>query len=94
MNKTRQAIVFITTLIILIMGLFPPVTVPFNASSPQSRFYGYKFIADLSAIASESPSRGKLYSINVSFLFAEWIWVLLIGGGIFSLTATKKKGPD
>ena len=81
MNRTHLIILWIGIILIVLMGLFPPWTLILEGSVGT---LGYAFIL--------SRPR-KICNINTSLLFAQWIMVAVVTGGLI-ITFKDKKPKD
>nr|NJM04725.1 hypothetical protein [Desulfobacula sp.] len=88
-NKNQRTVIFLAIIVIVLMGLFPPVNNPVSFESNYSAHSGYRFISDIYF----PPHDGKrsLLSINSTLLLVQWIGVVLvtIGGWVIFKTDPK-----
>ena len=87
MTKSQKAVVFITIVVIFVMGLFPPVSRSITGKINSTRHVGYEFILDINS----SPSDDKNFNINISLLLTQWLGVILIASGAFALVTFPRK---
>lgn len=88
-NNNQRLIIMIGMVIIVCMGLFPPWTYTFKATSTYSEEpAGYSFIASAPARKSKNLMHG--IKIDTSRLFIQWV-VAIAACGCGVLLATRRK---